>query len=1148
MSIRTLELYGFLKGDSSLIKEGLKVRILDKNLIDRTDPSETFFVKQTSAGFVYKVRAKGDDVRDTPTDTKTGLYDDEEFYIVFQNVGIDIYGQPARSSDGTLFTYTFKTGLLGAINLDLYLLPFSFTVNYPPGEYQDRPILYIQTKEEIASFLITFTGQVPVKGSSYTTEVLERQNIEIPNDGQVIVRIAPVDFLGNILQDEAFIYNIAYPTVKVFEAIPLKEIKAKRFFYPIAYILQDNGVYTEIPSEELDNLILEANSNLEALEDLYYTLLEPGVNSGTIYAPRFVKLASNRPGVIGYQIIRNGIPETPSLTTYDPSIVIDLSPSDLVLSTRVFDKYETLSPLVTRVYKPVAVGPVIERVSVNDGETTVLNRNIIVNVLTKGGAPQVITIGQNPALYPIQEDSPIVWSGDYRYDCQYACGFGHGYGFGYGYGDPNAINPDSCDPYSLKFGIGEGYDRKAYLSNWCLEDCPTTMVHTAFNERTPFVLCDKEGQQCIFIRARSFDGVSLPIVTFCVTLDATTTAPTLSVDPVCSEIKQTQNRYTITGTKGAYESIWINGIQRVPPNNEVVWSYQVTLSSGKNVFSIHSKNQFGRISETVEVSIKYEFVFTGLPSAVVRADAEGHWTVIGLGLGSGDCGEQSQVYEIIVETPGLSLSPLKDSRNVYVVEKPLEAVFVSPQHFAPVCKDTQKVEFNLTNPNLLKFYGPYQVQANDVGEWWIDGVALDPALFVDSLNPNMEIVVSVTNTDGTTFDSVTPINVQVIDKVQLLLNGVSLGQDFLPPFSDLNCLTLKGLKNGRQELSLIITEKDTGFSSRSTKTFLVDTQDPTVKIISPKEGEGIYTDLPPILEYEIITPEYIKDKSGQTANIPLLRVSVLIDGVDFGEIRSGERLPVLTDGYHTIQVIAETITRDEVRISRHACDGYGYGYGYGYGPTEPCHLATDRVRINYIRPISIEMGAVGDRWLNIGTNIDGKIQAEAVFEELRILNRASTDMQILQDWRLLLNGLRFRNEKETIVLSEEEQKLIAEKDLSIERLSIPDQTLVLMHFDNSYQSIPGVDNRITLPSGVMIEYGRYEINPATQLPYLVVDNTPLDLLAKGNPIIDQRTAVNQLAIDVFVKKGEHVDKDLVLESINRIIPARGEALVSFVES
>ena len=50
-----------------------------------------------------------------------------------------------------------------------------------------------------------------------------------------------------------------------------------------------------------------------------------------------------------------------------------------------------------------------------------------------------------------------------------------------------------------------------------------------------------------------------------------------------------------------------------------------------------------------------------------------------------------------------------------------------------------------------------------------------------------------------------------------------------------------------------------------------------------------------------------------------------------------------------------------------------------------------------------------------------------------------------------------------------------------------------------------------------------------------------------NQVIDPAVAGRRIDIIVFIKEGDNVDKELIVESINRIIPAFVEASITFEE-
>lgn len=65
----------------------------------------------------------------------------------------------------------------------------------------------------------------------------------------------------------------------------------------------------------------------------------------------------------------------------------------------------------------------------------------------------------------------------------------------------------------------------------------------------------------------------------------------------------TRGSQTISGTKPAGSSIWINNGEVVSANSETSWSYELALSKGENVFSVVAKDEAGRVSEAVAIII-----------------------------------------------------------------------------------------------------------------------------------------------------------------------------------------------------------------------------------------------------------------------------------------------------------------------------------------------------------------------------------------------------------------------------------------------------------------------------------------------------------------------------------------------------------------
>lgn len=82
-----------------------------------------------------------------------------------------------------------------------------------------------------------------------------------------------------------------------------------------------------------------------------------------------------------------------------------------------------------------------------------------------------------------------------------------------------------------------------------------------------------------------------------------TTAPSqLIVNSVVSPTNQATQ--TLSGTKEAGTSIWINAKEVVERNADLAWRYEIALSEGYNVLSIISKDEDGNKSEAVSVIIE----------------------------------------------------------------------------------------------------------------------------------------------------------------------------------------------------------------------------------------------------------------------------------------------------------------------------------------------------------------------------------------------------------------------------------------------------------------------------------------------------------------------------------------------------------------
>lgn len=103
-------------------------------------------------------------------------------------------------------------------------------------------------------------------------------------------------------------------------------------------------------------------------------------------------------------------------------------------------------------------------------------------------------------------------------------------------------------------------------------------------------------------------------------IDEITLPNSPSLNPV---ITPTNNPLqALSGRKGAYASVYINGQEAVPLDREITWSYNITLSEGENRLTITARNRYGLESEPVYSAITIDTT----PPALVTVTDDGQTT------------------------------------------------------------------------------------------------------------------------------------------------------------------------------------------------------------------------------------------------------------------------------------------------------------------------------------------------------------------------------------------------------------------------------------------------------------------------------------------------------------------------------------------
>ena len=299
------------------------------------------------------------------------------------------------------------------------------------------------------------------------------------------------------------------------------------------------------------------------------------------------------------------------------------------------------------------------------------------------------------------------------------------------------------------------------------------------------------------------------------------------------------------------------------------------------------------------------------------------------------------------------------------------------------------------------------------------------------------------------------------------------GSERLP--GTLHIFQLPDIADGRHTIRVVV-RGTSGLTSEATETFIVDTTPPVITIVSPVTDTVHPLSEVPTLIYTI------QDFSG------VADVKVLIDDKDYGWLPSGTMLDFLKSGLHSIKI----------RATDNSTGGCGSG-----------NIGKAKAYFNLLKPIKITEIA---RRFYVGTNASTKDKPiDGIIEEFRILNQTSTEADVLNEFKILQAKIRFQLHTGSAVLSPEDTYTLQQIGSNPSRICLPDQSLVLCHYDNNVDSLPGVNA----------------------------------LANHDNQVIDPTTAGNRVDITVYYNEGDTVDRELITEVINLIIPAFAQASIRF---
>ena len=147
--------------------------------------------------------------------------------------------------------------------------------------------------------------------------------------------------------------------------------------------------------------------------------------------------------------------------------------------------------------------------------------------------------------------------------------------------------------------------------NWTIP-CSWSVNASELTIRPSFALTDGSYRLKATL-ADTFENLASNTLEF--SIDSTHPSPPVVV-PLPSPV--TQQRVTVTGTKGPGEAILLNGREAVPHTPSTEWSVEVELAEGLNTLSFTARNRAGNISEPTRLDLVYDNVAPA-PITTLRA-------------------------------------------------------------------------------------------------------------------------------------------------------------------------------------------------------------------------------------------------------------------------------------------------------------------------------------------------------------------------------------------------------------------------------------------------------------------------------------------------------------------------------------------------
>jgi len=274
-----------------------------------------------------------------------------------------------------------------------------------------------------------------------------------------------------------------------------------------------------------------------------------------------------------------------------------------------------------------------------------------------------------------------------------------------------------------------------------------------------------EGTNNISVTSRDAAGNESTPITTTIILD--TSAPAA---PILYAVVSPTNisPQTLSGTKEANASIWINNIEVIPINSSITWTYDFSLSEGENNISITSKDSAGNESSGATAKIILDSILPTTPTLneVITP------TNISIQVLSGSKEASSSIWLNGVEV--ISLNSSTDWSYSYNLSEGINNISITSrdtvgnESFAITTTIEYDPDIYVDAANTTGIEDGTETHPFNTITEGIDAVALGKSVIVTAATYNEQLII---NKEG--------ITLQGIDKENTFINGASVNGNLI---------------------------------------------------------------------------------------------------------------------------------------------------------------------------------------------------------------------------------------------------------------------------------------------------------------------------------------------------------------------------------